>query len=119
MRALRGSWSRYGKGFESAVNYYMIWLEPWNGGGLPSINDPTYLPISQEIADTEGAPENEVPVGDPWEVTIPTQQVILTGGALPAWQQADPTQWVWTSAPAAAAANAPAPAAVKKVKKTK
>lgn len=101
-------------GFESAVTYYMMTFEPWNGGGLPSINDSTYLPIAQEIADSEGAPENEVPVGDPWEVTIPTQQVILTGGTLPAWQQADPTQWVWTPAPAAA--NAPAPAAVPNVK---
>jgi hypothetical protein len=97
-------------GFESAVSYYMITLQPWNGGGLPSINDPTYLPIAQEIADSEGAPENEIPVGDPWEVTIPTQQVILTGGSLPGWQQPDPTQWVWTPSPAAAA-NAPAPAA--------
>jgi hypothetical protein len=104
-------------GFESAVTHYMIKLEPWNGGGLPSISDSTYLPIAQEIADSEGAPENEVPVGDPWEVTIPTQQVILTGGTLPAWQQADPTQWVWTPAPAAA--NAPAPATVAKAKKTK
>ena len=93
-------------GFEQAVMYYMMTLQPWDGGGLPSINDSTYLPIAQEIADTEGAPGDEVAVGDPWEVTIPTQQMILTGGTLPQWQQADPTQWVWTPAPDASSSGA-------------
>ena len=80
----------------------MIRGKPWSGNGLPSITDSTYLPIAQEIADSEGAPQAETAVGDPWEVTIPTQQVILTGAVLPTWEQPDPTQWVWQPAEEAA-----------------
>jgi hypothetical protein len=59
-----------------------------------------------ELGELPCTAKAEARMGLPAVAIVPTQQVILTGGTLPAWQQADPTQWVWT--PASAAANPPA-----------
>ncbi len=52
-----------------------------------------YLPIAEELAEKLGRPGNELPVGDPWEVRVPTSLVKLRDDdQLPRWQkQADGT----------------------------
>ena len=82
-------------GFVDAVDHFRLFGEPWLGGTLPSISDDTYLPIAEEIAEKLGRPGNEVPVGDPWKVRVPTTLVKLRDDdQLPAWQkQADGT-WI-------------------------
>jgi hypothetical protein len=73
-------------GFEDAVMYYLLWDEPWLGGDLPSIGDPLYLPITEEIRQKTGGSQGEVPQGDPWEITVPTDQVYLRADdELPEW----------------------------------
>ena len=55
---------------------------------LPAITDPLYVPFIEERKRQLGAPGNEVPIGEPWEVRIPTSLVILREGSdLPRWRK--------------------------------
>ena len=68
-------------GFEAAMIHYLETPdgEIWNGGPPPDISSSLYVPIVQEIEQATGAPGTEVPVGDPWEVRLPTTLVRLCG----------------------------------------
>jgi hypothetical protein len=90
-------------GFEDAIQYFLITDQIWQGGALPSVTDPTYLPITEEIKEQTNAPDGGVPVGDPWEFRLPTQLIKLRpDDQLPQWTRqgnyppppADP--WTWT-----------------------
>jgi hypothetical protein len=77
-------------GFEAAVIHYLESPEGeiWNGGAPPDISGSMYVPIVQEIEEATGAPGGEQPVGDPWEVRLPTTLVrIRPNNDLPAWQK--------------------------------
>ena len=75
-------------GFEAAVVHYLESGEIWNGGAPPDISGSLYLPIVTEIQEQTGAPQGEVPVGDPWLVHVPTTLVRLRpNNDLPAWQK--------------------------------
>lgn len=82
-------------GFVDAVDHFRLFGEPWMGGSLPSISDDTYLPIAVEIAEKLGRPGNEVPVGEPWEVRVPTTLVKLrSDDKLPQWQKQPDGSWI-------------------------
>jgi hypothetical protein len=75
-------------GFEGAVAHYLETGEIWNGGPPPDITSPLYVPIVKEIQEATGAPGNEVPVGDPWLVRLPTTLVrIRPNDDLPEWKK--------------------------------
>ena len=76
-------------GFEEAVEHYLESKgDIWTGGPLPPIGDKTYVPIIKEIQEATGAPGSEQPVGDPWEVHLPTTLVRLRPhDDLPAWHK--------------------------------
>jgi len=79
-------------GFEAAVIHYLETAEIWNGGTPPDISGSLYVPIVAEIQQSTGAPGNEVPVGDPWLVRLPTTLVRLRPhNDLPEWQKVDET----------------------------
>lgn len=81
-------------GFEEAVDHYTKTCEPWNGGELPTITDELYLPFVEEHKAQLGAPGDEVPVGEPWPVIVPTNLVYLKDSAeLPRWEEVD-GEWV-------------------------
>lgn len=81
-------------GFEDAVDHYLKTCEPWNGGELPTIGDPLYVPFADERKAQLGAPGDEVPFGDPWEVRVPTSLVILREDSkLPEWEKVG-DEWV-------------------------
>jgi len=82
-------------GFESAIDHFMTYGEIWNGGPLPAISNPLYLPIADEIAERLDRPGDEIPQGDPWLVRIPTTLVHLRADdKLPKWQQDANGNWV-------------------------
>jgi hypothetical protein len=73
-------------GFEDAVAHYFLTGEVWSGGDLPEITDPDYLPILQEIRESQGW-TNAVAVPGTWEFTVPTTLVYLKDdGDLPTWE---------------------------------
>ncbi len=82
-------------GFVDAVDHFRLFGDPWMGGPLPAISDDTYLPIAEEIAEKLGRPGNEVPVGEPWAVRVPTTLVRLRpDDQLPVWQKQPDGTWV-------------------------
>jgi hypothetical protein len=75
-------------GFEASVVHYLETGEIWNGGPPPDIASSLYVPIIKEIQEATGAPGSEQPVGDPWEVHLPTTLVrIRPNNDLPTWQK--------------------------------
>ena len=82
-------------GFESAVLHYLETGQIWNGlDEPPGIDSPLYVALAQEIRERSGDFENEQPVGEPWEVRIPTSLVKLRADdALPAWEQQQDGTW--------------------------
>ncbi|MEZ4499187.1 MAG: hypothetical protein R2839_03780 [Thermomicrobiales bacterium] len=85
-------------GFEGAIDHFMVTGDIWNGGPLPTISNPLYLPIADEIAERLDRPGDEIPQGDPWTVRIPTTLVHLRpDDKLPKWTQ-DPATGEWVEA---------------------
>jgi hypothetical protein len=60
---------------------------------LPTIGSGLFVPIIDELREALDAPGDEVPQGDPWEVRVATNLVLLRDdGKLPSWtKQADGT----------------------------
>ncbi|GAA1715857.1 hypothetical protein GCM10009745_75390 [Kribbella yunnanensis] len=82
-------------GFEGAIDHFLTFGEVWNGGPLPTISSPLYLPIADELAERLDRPGDEVPQGDPWTVRVPTSLVKLRADdALPVWEQNEDGEWV-------------------------
>lgn len=81
-------------GFANAVDHFRVTGMVWNGGPLPSITDELYLPIAEELAERLDRPGDEVPVGDPWEVRVPTTLVKLRpDDQLPIWTKQSDGSW--------------------------
>ena len=68
--------------FTEAMLHFLSSGEIWQGQDLPGIDDPLYLSIIDEIKEAEDNTEGE-DIGDPWEVTIPTNLVMLTSTVPP------------------------------------
>jgi hypothetical protein len=82
-------------GFVDAVDHFRLFGDPWLGGPLPSISDDLYLPIAEELAEKLGRPGDELPVGDPWDVRVPTTLVKLRADdQLPKWQKQADGSWL-------------------------
>jgi hypothetical protein len=82
-------------GFESAIDHFLTFGEIWNGGPLPAISSPLYLPVADELAEQLGRPTTEVAQGAPWPVRVPTTLVHLRpDDRLPEWEQDAQGNWV-------------------------
>ena len=102
-------------GYAPAVCFYLNCGLPWLGGGLPVLGDkaqtPLYLDIADEIRALTGGGEpgeTAVPIGDPWEYSLPTGLLMLGADAtLPQWHRtglpsdAPPDAWTWLDGPPA------------------
>jgi hypothetical protein len=85
--------------FEEAFNHFLETGETWNGTGEPpQINDPLYLSIVEELKELSGGTLDEPePVGEPWEVRLPTNLILLRRSAdLPVWEQEPGGNWNWS-----------------------
>jgi hypothetical protein len=58
--------------YEEAVLHYMETGEIWNGGEVPTVNDPLHLSVVDELEQGVGVVE-----GEPWETRLPTTLTIL------------------------------------------
>jgi len=80
-------------GFEELVAHFFLTGEVWQGGDLPQISDPSYVPILQEIREAQGQ-TNATVYGDPWTFTVPTTLVMLEeNNKLPRWEKQN-GEWV-------------------------
>jgi hypothetical protein len=81
-------------GFHNAIDHFMRFGEPWNGGPLPPVTSDVYIPIADELAERSGRPDQETPQGEPWEVVLPTTLVKLRNDdGLPTWKK-EGDKWV-------------------------
>lgn len=85
-------------GFELAVNHYLETGQIWNGDGEPPmIGSSTYVAIVDEIRERTGASKGEFPVGEHWDVRMPTPLVILRDRKeLPTWTRTSDQTWDWS-----------------------
>ncbi|TGD58595.1 hypothetical protein [Flavobacterium humi] len=63
-------------GFEEAVNWYMATGQVWNGGQVPTIDDPLFVSIVEELRETEGEVE------ETWESRVPTSLTVIQAGSI-------------------------------------
>jgi hypothetical protein len=71
-------------GFESVALHYLATGQIWEGGQVPQVGDELYVSVVSELQEQLGAPDDGTPVGDPWEVRVPTTLVALQAdGSLP------------------------------------
>lgn len=84
-------------GFETALQHYLDTGKLWDGQGEPpEITSPLYVSIVDEIKERTGASQGEIPVGDPWDIRVPTNLLyVRANDDLPAWRQNPPGSWQW------------------------
>ncbi len=63
-------------GFEEAVNWYMATGQIWNGGQVPTMNDPLFISIVEELREPEGEVE------ETWESRVPTSLTVIQAGSI-------------------------------------
>lgn len=83
------------RGFEDAVDHYVLTGEIWNGGEMPTLEDNEDLFVS--IVDEMRKAEAIGDVGDPWEIRLPTNLVVLQAdtigipdSGLPCYEEEEP-----------------------------
>jgi hypothetical protein len=63
-------------GFEELVNWYMATGQVWNGGQVPTMNDPLFISIVAELSQPEGVVE------ETWESRVPTSLTVIQAGTI-------------------------------------
>jgi hypothetical protein len=70
--------------YNDAVLHYLATGQIWNGGEAPTLDDPLFVSIADEVR--AAGDSDAVDVGNPWEVRVPTELVYLQDdAALPVW----------------------------------
>jgi hypothetical protein len=81
-------------GFELAIDHFLSTGQTWNGRDLPTIGSSLYVPIIDELREALDAPGKEIPQGEPWEVRVATNLVMLrSDGKLPSWTKKADGTW--------------------------
>lgn len=70
-------------GFDMATIHFIATGEPWEGGPIPAIGDPLYLPLHQEVRAQQDDLAGGSPVGEAWTFTLPTNLTYLVGSNTP------------------------------------
>ncbi len=78
-------------GFEPLLMHWLDTGRVWQGAEPPEITDPRYAPLLDDLqqrrADLDEDAREEIPVDEPWEITLPTTLVrIRPGNSLPEWE---------------------------------
>jgi hypothetical protein len=82
-------------GFENAALHYLESGDIWDGAGPPAVTTEKYAALAAEIAELSDRDSEEEPVGEPWEMRIPTSLVHLRDEpGLPAWERDSAGDWV-------------------------
>jgi hypothetical protein len=63
-------------GYEEAVNFYMATGQIWNGGQVPTIDDPEFQSIIDDLRITESVVE------ETWESRVPTSLTVIQAGSI-------------------------------------
>jgi hypothetical protein len=81
--------------FERGVFHFLDTGSVWQGGELPEITSTGYVALLEEIAQRRETATQEIPVGPPWDIRLPTTLVrVKPTPALPAWERNDEGEWL-------------------------
>lgn len=82
--------------FERAVFHFLDTGEIWDGGELPPVTNRDYAGYLLEISERRRRrPDEETPVGDPFDVRLPTTLVrVRPTPTLPVWAKNDEGDWL-------------------------
>jgi hypothetical protein len=69
--------------YNDAVMHFIATREPWEGGPLPVIGDPLFIPLYEEIRKQQDDLQNATPEDQPWSFEIPTSLVYLQDSSSP------------------------------------
>jgi hypothetical protein len=70
--------------YNDAVLHFLATREPWEGGPLPVIGDPLFIPIYEEIRQQQQDDlQNAVAEGEAWDFEVPTSLVYLQDSSSP------------------------------------
>ncbi len=69
--------------YNDAVMHFLATREPWEGGPLPVIGDPLFIPIYEEIRQQQDDLQNAVAEGEAWDFEVPTSLVYLQDSSSP------------------------------------
>ena len=67
--------------YEMAIMHFLCTGEPWGGGEAPSLGDPLYRAVWEELREQQDDLLNARPFGDAWDVVVPTSLVYLAADA--------------------------------------
>lgn len=93
-------------GLEAAMFHYLETGNIWTGGELPEVTRDGYIAFLDEIdarrpeppdpnQPLSGTPSEEIPIGLPWEIRLPTTLVVLRpDGSLPRWVKDETGAWI-------------------------
>jgi hypothetical protein len=62
------------EGYEHAALRFLADGTPWDGGGIPGVNDPLYVAIANEMKEPVGKVD---PTVTPWKIRVPTTLTVL------------------------------------------
>lgn len=82
--------------FEAALFHYLNTDRIWEGGELPPIVRQNQAALLAQILERRASedPHQRIPVGEPWEVRLPTTLVrVSPSSALPRWEQDENGNW--------------------------
>ena len=82
--------------FERGVFHFLDTGEIWDGGELPPVTNRDYAGYLLDITERRRRrPDEEVPVGDPFDVRLPTTLVrVRPTATLPAWAKNESGEWL-------------------------
>jgi hypothetical protein len=69
--------------YNDAVMHFIATREPWEGGPLPVIGDPFFIPLYEEIRKQQDDLQNATPEDKPWSFDIPTSLIYLQDSSSP------------------------------------
>ena len=78
-------------GLSEDVLWFLQQGELWGGEGPPDVTDSRFVPIVQELREQDETPDDYLPVGEPWDVTVPTELVALQDDS--AMPDFSPVEW--------------------------
>lgn len=83
-------------GFEEAVLHFLETGEIWDGADSPpEIGSPLYVSLVTEIKERTNGITDIVPIGEPWEVRVPTDLLHLRADdKLPRWEKQENGTWL-------------------------
>jgi len=82
--------------FERGVFHFLDTGEIWDGGELPPVTNRDYAGYLLEISERRRRrPDEELPVGDPFDVRLPTTLVrVRPTPTLPVWERNEDGEWL-------------------------